>query len=325
MNSDPGDLTGDLNEEKLLVQLKNVTLDGAGKGKLSLTNKRIEFEHRSGFLSAPRIVLSLDLSEVSSAKIKDTSNTIVLEGLDDNSERAFYQFNLPEGDVSTQLYRLLNKELRVRRQLAEMQERRSSFQSFLWQTAYRTWMMSGIMSRIVRALIQEDWDEVDSTLNEAKQMPSVLSNESSLDIGEDINALSEAISIRNAPLVLQNVVTTTRSLGNLLNGELPFGNEWADLASENTPGLNWGDIRYVFLFGSWYNLLSLWQHSGETQKIEGSLPRMATLLSILAHRISGRSHLGISSLSDDSSDIAESVESAAHNLDALLKINSGVV
>jgi hypothetical protein len=185
-------------------------------------------------------------------------------------------------------------------------------------------MISGIMSRTVRALTQEDWDEVDSALIEARQMSGILSNESSLDISEDINALSEAISVRNAPLVLQHVVTTTRSLGCLLNGELPFGSEWSDLASENTPGLNWGDVRYVFLFGSWYNLLSLWQQSGETRKIEDSLPRMSTLLSILAHRISGRTHLGITSL-DDGSNIAESVESAAHNLDALLKINSGVV
>lgn len=325
MNSELGDISGDLNEEKPLVQLKNVTLDGVGKGKLSLTSKRIEFEHRSGFLSAPKIVLSLDLSDIYSANIKDTSNILVLEGLDDNGDCAFYQFSLPESDVPTQLYRLLNKELRIRRQLAELQERRSLFQAFLWQTAYRTWTICNIMSRTVRALTQEDWDEVDSALHEAKQMSRVLSNESSLDINEDINALSEAISIRNAPLVLQNMVATTRSLGSLLNGDLPFGNEWADLASENTPGLSWGDIRYVFLFGSWYNLLSLWQHSGETQKREDSLPRMATLLSILAHRISGRTHLGISSLSDDDSGIAESVESAAYNLDALLKINSGVV
>ncbi|UCC61193.1 MAG: hypothetical protein JSV02_05065 [Dehalococcoidia bacterium] len=325
MNSDVCDFTDDLNEEKLLIQEKNVILDGVGKGKLSLTNKRIEFEHRRSFLSTPKIVLSCDLSEVFSAKIKDASNIIIIEALDDNSERAFYQFSFPESDVFTQIYRLLNKELRVRRQLAELQERRSSFQAFLWHIAYQTWMISGIISRTVHALTQEDWDEVDSALHEAKQMSQILSNESSLDISQDINAMSEAISIRNSPLVLQHVVTTTRSLGSLLNGELPFGNEWADLYSEDAPGLNWGDIRYIFLFGSWYNLLSLWQHLGETQKIEDSLPRMATLLSILAHRISGRTHLGIAFHDDEAASSVESVESAAHNLDALLKINSGVV
>ena len=61
MNTNHDDITTDLEEEKLLAELKNVRLDNVGKGKLSLTDRRIEFEHRSNLLSPPRLEFSVDL------------------------------------------------------------------------------------------------------------------------------------------------------------------------------------------------------------------------------------------------------------------------
>ena len=55
MNTNHDDITTDLEEEKLLAELKNVRLDNVGKGKLSLTDRRIEFEHRNSLLSPPRL------------------------------------------------------------------------------------------------------------------------------------------------------------------------------------------------------------------------------------------------------------------------------
>jgi hypothetical protein len=178
--------------------------------------------------------------------------------------------------------------------------------------------------RIIRALTKEDWDTVDDSVNEARQISRVLSSELALDISDEVHALSEAVSIRDAPLVLRNVMATIKSIGGSLNGDPPFGEEWADLALEDSPGLNWRDVRYIFLFASWHNLLSLWQETGETEKIEGLLPRLVTLLSLLADRISRRSQLGIASLSENGSSIADSVELAARNLDTMLKTNAGV-
>ena len=313
MNTNQEELTIDLEEEKLLVQLKNVNLEDVGKGRLSLTSKRIEFDHKSSFLSSPSVELSLDLAEISSVSIKDASNTLVLEWYDENGEHVTSHLSLPESDASTQLYRLLSKKLRVLRQLADLQERRSSFQAFLWQTAYQTWVLSGIVLRIIRALTKEDWDNVDDSVNEARQISRVLSSELALDISDEVHALSEAVSIRDAPLVLRNVMATIKSIGGSLTGDPPA-----------TPGLIWRDVRYIFLFASCHNLLSLWQETGETEKIEGLLPRLVTLLSLLADRISRRSQLGIASLSENGSNIADSVELAARNLDTMLKTNAGV-
>lgn len=322
MNTNHDDITTDLEEEKLLAELKNVRLDNVGKGKLSLTDRRIEFEHRSSLLSPPRLEFSVDLSEVYSARVKDTSNTLVLEWLDENGERVVSTLNLPEGDAATSLCRALTKKLRILRQVAELQERRACYQSFLWKTAYHVWGIVGLLSQIVRDLRDEDWDTVDASINKARETAKVLALECGIDITDQVHALADTVSTRDTALVLRSVVATIESIGTSLQNDLPPDAEWQEFALESQIGLTWLDMRYIFLFAGRRRLLSLWQESGETEKIEDSLPRLVTLLSILADRISMGSQLE-SSVGQDASSIADSVESAAQNLETWLKINTG--
>ena len=322
MNTNHDDITTDLEEEKLLAELKNVRLDNVGKGKLSLTDRRIEFEHRSSLLSPPRLEFSVDLSEVYSARVKDTSNTLVLEWLDENGERVVSTLNLPEGDAATSLCRALTKKLRILRQVAELQERRACYQSFLWKTAYHVWGIVGLLSQIVRDLRDEDWDTVNASINEARETAKVLTLECGIDITDQVHALADTVSTRDTALVLRSVVATIESIGTSLQNDLPPDAEWQEFALESQIGLTWLDMRYIFLFAGRRRLLSLWQESGETEKIEDSLPRLVTLLSILADRISMGSQLE-SSVGQDASSIADSVESAAQNLETWLKINTG--
>ncbi|MCJ7522196.1 MAG: hypothetical protein MUP21_08285 [Dehalococcoidia bacterium] len=322
MNTNHDDITTDLEEEKLLAELKNVKLDNVGKGKLSLTDRRIEFEHRSSLLSPPRLEFSVDLSEVYSARVKDTSNTLVLEWLDENGERVVSTLNLPEGDAATSLCRALTKKLRILRQVAELQERRACYQSFLWKTAYHVWGIVGLLSQIVRDLRDEDWDTVDASINKARETAKVLALECGIDITDQVHALADTVSTRDTALVLRSVVATIESIGTSLQNDLPPDAEWQEFALDSQIGLTWLDMRYIFLFAGRRRLLSLWQESGETEKIEDSLPRLVTLLSILADRISMGSQLE-SSVGQDASSIADSVESAAQNLETWLKINTG--
>lgn len=322
MNTNHDDITTDLEEEKLLAELKNVRLDNVGKGKLSLTDRRIEFEYRSSLLSPPRLEFSVDLSEVYSARVKDTSNTLVLEWLDENGERVVSTLNLPEGDAATSLCRALTKKLRILRQVAELQERRACYQAFLWKTANHVWDIVGLLSQIVHDLSDEDWDTVDASINEARETAKVLTLECGIDITNQVHALADTVSTRDTALVLRSVVATIESIGTSLQNDLPPDAEWQELALESQIGLNWRDMRYIFLFAGRRRLLSLWQESGETEKIKDSLPRLVTLLSILADRISIGSQLE-SSVGQDASSIADSVESAAQNLETWLKINAG--
>jgi len=322
VNNNHDDIISDLEEEKLLAEIKNVRLENVGKGKLSLTDRRIEFEHRRNILSPPRLEFSVALAEVSSARVKDNSNTLVLEWLDENGENAVSTLNLPEGDAATSLCKALTKKLRILRQVADLKERRACYQAFLWKTACHLWDIVGLLSQIVRELGNEDWDAVDALLNKAGETARVLTSECGIDITDQVHALAETISTRDTALALRSVVATLKPVGALLKSDLPPDEEWQQLAPESTVGLNWHDIRYIFLFAGWRSLLSSWQERGESKKIEDSLKHLVALLSILGEKISGELLLE-STVAQDASGIADSVESAAQELEMLLKINAG--
>jgi hypothetical protein len=256
VSTDHDEITADLEEEKLLAQLKNVTLENVGKGKLSLTSKQIEFEKKGGLFSSPRLEFSVDLSRVSSAEADDSSNSLVLEWLDENSERGVSQLILPGGDAATNLCQSLYNILKLVRRL--------------------------------------------------------------------VHTLAETVASRDGPSVLRNVTATLKAIGTSLHNELPIAEEWKELSQEDSPGLNWRDIRYIFLFAGRYKLLSLWQRLHENKKIDDSLPRLARFSSILADKIPMEFQPGRSSEEEDTPSTISSVEAAAQSLENSLKMNAGI-
>ena len=323
MSTDHEETMADLEEEKLLAQLKGVRLENVGRGKLSLTNKRIQFENKGGLFSPSHLEFSVDLSRVSSAKFKDSPESLVLEWLNDNNELVVSRLSLPGGDAATNLCQSLRNILKLLRREAELQERRASYQAFLWKIAYHVWVMVGLLVQIVRELTREDWDAVDASLSEARETANALSVEGAMDIAEPVQTLTETVTSRDAPLVLRKVTATLEAIGTSLHKELPPAGEWEDLSLEDLPGLNWRDIRYIFLFAGSYKLLSLWQQLGENKKVEDSLPRLARFSSVLADRIPMESELGRSSREGEALSITSSIEVAARDLENSLKMNAG--
>ena len=325
MNAENNVTADEVEEEELLAELKNVRLEGIGKGKLILTDKRIEFEHRGGFLFPPKVELSIELTDIATARLNDTSHTLLLDWAEGNGEQTISKLILPETDTASHLHRSLNKKLKSLRQAAELQERRACYQAFLWGTGYLVWMLAEYLAQMMTQLTEEDWDSVDISLANIEEASRTLLTECSLDIYNPVSALSDAICSRESMLAFRCVMDTYQSIGTALSDDLTLDKGWEDVASEDSPGLRWCDIRYIFLFAGRYKLLSWWLQLGEDRKFEDSLPRLLDLLSILAYRVSRQSRLGGFTADVDSSKAMDSIDSAAKNLETLLKVNAGIV
>ncbi|MEE8471071.1 MAG: hypothetical protein V3S51_07060, partial [Dehalococcoidia bacterium] len=86
MSTDHNDLMADYLEEEPLAYLKKVEWEGIGKGKLSLTEKRIAFEGKGGLFSSSHEEVYVDISMISSAAVDEVSNTLILEWLDEGNK-----------------------------------------------------------------------------------------------------------------------------------------------------------------------------------------------------------------------------------------------
>jgi hypothetical protein len=324
VSTDHDEITADLEEEELLAQLRNVTLENVGKGKLSLTSKQIEFKKKGGLFSSPRLEFSVDLSRVYSAEADDSSNSLVLEWLDENGEYRVSRLILPGGDAATNLCQSLYNMLELVRRETELQEQKVRYQAFLWKTAYHIWVVVSLLVQIVQELTREDWDAVDASLSEASETVNALAVDGAMDISDLVHTLAETVASRDASSVLRNVTAAMKAIGTTLHDELPIAEEWKELSQEDSPGLNWRDIRYIFLFAGRYKLLSLWQQLHENKKIDDSLPRLARLSTVLVDKISMEFQPERSSGEEEATSTISSVEATAHNLENALKMNAGI-
>jgi len=323
MTTDDGALIADLEEERLLAQIKGAYLEGTGKGKLSLTSRRVEFEHRKGLLSPPQVAFSVDLSRVFSAKAKHASNTLTLEWLDEAGASVTGEISLPEGAAAARLIRILNGRLRSLKQESDLREQWALYQSFLWATAYHAWLSARHLGRIVQGLLGQDWDAVEAASADASTSAVNLPDADASGIEQVLHALAKTVSSRDASLVLKDVMAAYDAVGKSLNSQTPPDDRWREMSAPPSGGLAWQHIRYIFLFSAWHALISVWRQSGDTGKIERFAPRVTPLLTIVADGISAEL-LPVARASGGPTSDLNSLDSAARNLQALLEINAGI-
>lgn len=321
MSSDNDVTTAELAEERLVAPLRNVKLEGVGKGKLSVTSQRLEFETKSGILSQPHVEFSIDLTDISSAKVKDDS--LILEWLNEERQRVVRRLFLPKGDAATNLCRSLTNAIKLLKYEAELRERRARYQAFLWKAAYQIWVLGGLLLGVVQELTHEEWEAVDADLSEAREIAGVLSLEGACDIGPSIEGLIETTSSHDAPLVLRKLTATVEGIGKALHGEPPLALEWRELAEEVSSGLNWRDMPYLFLLAASYRLISLQKHLGAADNTDGSLPRLVRLASLLDQRLSLGSQISDVPGEEDASIVAGRIDELVQEIEGTLRTNAG--
>ena len=313
-------------EEKLLVQIKHVQYEDIGKGKLMLTNRRLIFENKSGLFTSPNQAFSLDLSSISSAEINKSANTLIVEWADEDNEYTVTQLLLPKANTAVSLCRFLNDNLEILRKETELQQRKDSYQAFLWNTASDIWESVATLLQIIRDLTIEDWDAVDASLSRVAEITSALSANADLAVTDQVQTLIETGTSRDAVSVLQGVIDTMRSIGTSLQSEFPTDEKWGDLVFDDSQQLSWQDLRYIFLFVGWYRLLPLWQQLGETEKIEDTRPRLVTLSSLLERKITIESMQESPSPSEEQevTDAADFIDAIAQSIESSLTIKTGL-
>ena len=324
MTGDDDALLPGLEDERLLAQIKGAYLEGLGKGRLSLTNKRVEFERRSGLLSPYVVEFSADLSRIFSAKTGDESNTITIEWLDDRGTPIVRELTLPEGNAAERLSRILSDRLRALREDAALREQEALYQAFLWTAAYHAWLTARLLGRIVEGLLGQDWDAVEATSAETLTAVANLPGSAAAELERGLDDLAHNTASRDAPLALRNVVAIHNAIGQSLNTEVPPDDRWTTASVPTSGGLAWHHIRYVFLFTAWHCLLSNRQQSGDPAATEEVTPRLSRMLTILADGISSELQPGRQPRGRHSTDGLDAIDSAARNLEALLRINAGV-
>jgi hypothetical protein len=300
--------------------VKNVRREGGGKGRLLLTEHAVVFEARRGFFSKLRPELEIDLSAISSAVTDEESNAVVIEWLDENQEYSSTRMYLPKGKAADDLCQALDESLERIRAEDELARRRAAYVDFLWGTAYDVWCATGLLVGIIDGLTREDWQAVDGLVQDIESMAL----DGSIVPGVPMQALADAVPSRDGSLVLRRLLDVLRGIGSTLNNELWPAEEWGELALEDLPGLEWRDIRYIFLFEVNSRLLHPMRRLCSQEEVDNAVRRLGKICRLLGDALSEEPQDVISWHEMDTAELESEVDTVAVILEQALESNVGV-
>ncbi len=320
MSDDNGSTTCVDDRQRPVAVVKNVRLEGGGKGQLLLTERALVFEARRGFFSKPRTELEIDLSAISSAVMDEESKALVVEWLDENQEYSAIRMYLPKGKAAEDLCPALNESLERIRAGEELARRRAAYVDFLWGTAYDVWCVTGLLAGIIDGLTREDWQAIDGLVQDIESMAM----DGSIVPGVPMQALSDAVPSRDGPLVLRRLLDVLRGLGSTLNNELLPAEEWGELVLEDLPGLKWRDIRYIYLFEVRSRLLHPMRRLCSQEEVDGAVRRLGKISQLLGETLSEEQQDVVSWDKLDTAELESEVDNMAVNLERALESRVGV-
>ncbi len=305
------------NAERTLAVLKNVGLDGKGKGRLLLTGQTIAYEARNGLFSRTKTELTIDLAAVSSAVRDEASNELVVEWLDDQ-EYCSVTFRLPKGHAA-EFGQALNELLEQMRADEELERRKAEYVDFLWGTAYDVWVLTGLLIETVEQLTLDDWAAVDGL---AEQINESVRNGLSLP-RVSVHSLADSLASRDGPLVLREVSDILRAIGSTLNDELCPADEWGELVLDEGLGIKWRDIRFIYLFALSHRLLPLARRLCNREELENTMHRLQRFGLVLSETLMEQAN--ICDMQDaELEDLAAGVDETAYEVEQSLKERAGV-
>lgn len=270
-----------LSEDGPFVQLQKVKLEHTGNGTLSLTKRKLEFHRKRGLFSRPELELSIDLTAIKTANIDYHRNILLIEWNNENNECSIRRLYLPKNSNSVTLFDSLNSILERIKMHTHEQEQKKHYHQALRLITYNIWMLAECLLQIANDLSNENWDNIDISLNEAKALVKKLSSECRLDITSH-SSIIKAVASRNALLVYKNIESLLESIGIVFkNKSIPI-NTWGEIVSQHRSGIDWHDIGFVYLFAGQYYSLPLLKNVGDTGLIEDSLSRLGSLKSTIS-------------------------------------------
>lgn len=267
-------------------------LKGVGSGELEITKTRLVFYRKRRF-GNPLPSREWELDRLSSLRLTDDGEAIDFEWLDGAGGGGKGRLLLGDKDRAQEILDVISGLLEESRasEEREREERAAQarlleeklYRSLVWTTLGKVWAISGLLYRVISALKDGHWQDIDLCLQAMGEEAEGLRQRCHKDVVAEVEAIAEQVSQREVELVVSRCVATLEALGKALEAESP-----PDGVVEVPEGMTappaWSDIPYLFLFSGSFRELLLSLDFGEFGPAEEHASKLLHLSPVLRER-----------------------------------------
>jgi hypothetical protein len=265
-------------------------LKGVGTGELEITRTRLVFYRRRRF-GGPLPSREWELDRLSNLRLTDDGEAIDFEWLDGDGGKG--RLLLGNKDRAQEILDVINSLLEEFR-AAEEREREEEatqarlleethYRSLIWATLGKVWAISGLLYRVVSALKDGHWQDIDLCLQAMGEEAESLRQRGHIDVVAEVEAIAEQASQREVELVVSRCVATLEALGKALEAESPPAGV-GRVPEGMSASPDWSDIPYIFLFSGSFRELLLSLDFGEFGPAEENASKLLHLSPVLRER-----------------------------------------
>ncbi len=267
-------------------------LKGVGIGELELTRTHLVFYKKKRF-GNPVLSRQWELDHISNLGLTDDGAAIDFEWLNGSEESGNERVLLGDRDMAQEILGQvgnLMEEARVaevREQAniaveAQLREERL-YRSLVWNTMGQVWNITGYVYRVVSALKEGRWQDVDICIQALLDEADNLRKTCHIDIVTEVEAVAEQAAQREMEQVVNRCVAAVEALGEALDVPGPPPELVKEPQGLIAPPV-WTDVPFLFLFGAsfWEVLLS--RDFGEFGLAEEYVSKLLNLAPVLKER-----------------------------------------
>ncbi|MBM3897559.1 MAG: hypothetical protein FJ358_03420 [Thaumarchaeota archaeon] len=276
--------------ERVIATSEGIELEGRGKIKLTITERRIIVEKKASLISKKlATIIALSYSQING--ISQEGNLSIKVSYTENSNPASITFVTKSSSsalsIMNQVLEILQtgkkkfeEELQKRKQ-AEMDD--ILFVVYLYESMINIWTMVSPVREMLSAIGQGEWGKAEVHAKSILTAAEELISDAETNLGQAMADLSEAIKSRSPPAVNEKLSALFLELGAAVNSKTPLSRKWTQYSREIHP--NWSSLSYFALFALGVNEILVSSELGKQKDVDEAINKLKRILPVIETKI----------------------------------------
>lgn len=280
----------EVQSEKIVAIYDSIVLEGKGKVKLTITDKRIFAEKRASMFSKRlTTVMDADFGRIVNVEQHGEASIKVSHTADLRTSTAVFTAQSKSQSLALVNY-ILDRLFENKKKLEEDAKRKQNvatadvlFTAYLLESMLGIWAIVTPLHKIMTAIREREWEKAEVHASIVSTVANELGKNSDFDLDSAIRAFSDAVKSRSPENVNTKVSELLSKVGSLAGSSAPASKKWAQYSRD--ANLNWLSISYFLLFALSVNELLLSLELDKAQDVEGSVSKIKKLLPIMEAKV----------------------------------------
>jgi len=276
--------------ERIIATSEGIELQGRGKVKLTITDRRIIVEKKASFFSNRlATIITLDYSQING--IIHKGNSSIKVSYTENSKPANITFvtksSVSALSIMNQVLEILQTGKKKFEEEAEKKRKEEMddilFVIYLFESMINIWAMVSPVREMLSAIGQGEWGKAEVHAKSILTAAEELIRDAETNLGQAMADFSDAMKSRSPLNVIEKVSALFAELGTAVNSGMPISKKWAQYAREPYP--NWSSLSYFLLFALGVNEMLVASELGKQKEVDEAISRIKRILPVVEIKI----------------------------------------